>query len=74
MGLSFIRGSPVSVNLPSPKHNAAQSGRIAVPALPKKSSCICVFLMGPALPTMVHSVLSSDRVYAMPSFFKALSI
>ena len=61
MGRSSIRGSPVKVNSPLPNVSAAQSGRIAVPALPKNNVCATSLLSVPASPSTSQTVLLFDK-------------
>mmetsp|Transcript_48603 Transcript_48603/g.110309 ORF Transcript_48603/g.110309 Transcript_48603/m.110309 type:complete len:343 (-) Transcript_48603:417-1445(-) len=53
MGRSRIRSTPSRTYSPSPKHRAAARGRIAVPALPRKSSSFPEILKGPPMPVTV---------------------
>ena len=54
-----MRGSPVSTTCTLLAASAAHSGRIAVPALPKKSSNGSATENAPPLPTTLQRVLSS---------------
>lgn len=50
MGRSLIRGVPSSTKLPCPAQTTAASGRIAVPALPRKITSSRSTWKGPPLP------------------------
>ena len=73
MGRSNMRGSPVNVNTPLPRHNAAKRGRIAVPALPRNRLVSCG-AKGPPKPSIRQAVRSGESSRETPKVRSAATM